>query len=547
MSAIAGLWGKGNNQKMMDILSDEQPIYNEDKSIYAVLNGKIFNYIEIKKELKNHDFRTETDTEMIIHAYEEFGIDCVNKFNGNFAFAIWDRKSLFLVRDRLGQKFLYYYYKNGRLIFASEIKSILNQVETYPNLTENFMVFETTLDGETLFKDIFSLPAGSILTFDGTNIEIKRYWEIKSCCSVYLSEERYIERLRWLIEDSVRLRLKSKVPVGLLLSGGMDSSLIAYLAKPAYVFSCHYDLGDYFDELRYAQMVANDIGAEHHIVRPTSGDFQRFYEKIIWHLDQPIATASTISAFLLAKEAARSVKVVLNGEGADELFGGYIRYLLMLIEEGLSKICELKNYHSLARHFWNAKMFDKPAERYFELIRRGVPQTDLPLTRVKDVFSRHRHLIDQMCACDIEITLPSLLMMGERVCAAFGLENRSPFLDYRIVEFAFSLPPELKIKEYQTKYILRKVARGIVPDEILKRKDKKGLVTPIFQWFSTDLYEWSKGLVNSFRKRGIDIRPGVSRDEYDRYLYTLVSLELWFRIFIDAKKSSSLKTLAQLR
>lgn len=565
MCGIAGIWGKGDIKKILNVLSHRgpdcegvylgeklklgvrclkiidfldggQPIYNEDKTICVALNGEIYNYLEIKKELKeDHIFKTKTDTEVIVHAYEEFGIDCVNKFNGSFALTIWDGKFLFLVRDRIGQKPLYYYHKNNSFIFASEIKGILTQVDSIPNITENFRVFESTIGEETLFKDIYSLPQASILIFDGANISIKKYWELKSDNIISLPEDQCIEKLRWLIEDSVCLHLKSESSVGLFLSGGLDSSLIAYLAKPKHVFYCHYKLGECFDELHYAQLVAKDIGAEHHVVEPVSSDFQKFYEKIIWHLDQPIATASTLSSFLLAKEASQFVKVVLNGEGADELFGGYSRYLLMLTEDRLRKIPELKNYHSLAKYFWNESMFNDPAERYFELTKRGVSQTGLPLNLIKEIFFRHSQLIDKMCATDIEITLPSLLMMGDRVCSAFGLENRSPYLDYRIVEFAFSLPSELKIKDYETKYILRKVARGIVPDEIIERKYKTGLITPISQWFSNDLHDWVNLLIGRFKKRNIEIERGRRRGEFDRYLYTLISLELWHQIFIDAK------------
>ncbi len=229
--------------------------------------------------------------------------------------------------------------------------------------------------------------------------------------------------------------------------------------------------------------------------------------------------------------------MVLNGEGADELFSGYVRYLLMLTEKHLASVPELKNYHSLAKHFWNNRMFGEVSEIYFDLTKRGIPTTEMPLKRIKTIFSKHRNLLNAMSACDIEITLPSLLMMGDRASSAFGLENRSPYLDYRIVEFAFSLPPEMKIKEYQTKYILRKVAKGIVPDEIIDRKDKKGLITPVSQWLSKDLYEWTNGLIGSFKERQIDTKQQRSRGEFDRYLYTLVSLELWYRVFIKNKVS----------
>lgn len=520
--------------KITDTAAGSQPMYNEDGSICVVLNGEIYNYLEIKESLKNHVFKTKTDTEVVAHAYEEFGIYCINRFNGSFALAIWDGKTLYLARDRIGQKPLYYYCKDSRFIFASEIKGILTHVNVYPNITENFIVFETTLDGETLFKDIFLLPPASILAFDGLNIRIKKYWQLQSSEFVYLPERKCIEKLRWLIEDSVRLCIGTEVSKGLFLSGGIDSSLIAYLAKPSHVFTCNYKLGDHFDELYYAQLIAKDIKAEHHVVRPTSDDFQKFYQRIIWYLDQPIATASTISAFLLAREASRYVKVVLNGEGADELFGGYVRYLLMLIEHRLGRAEELRNYHSLAKYFWNENVFDEAAERYFELIKRGIPRTDLPLAKVRNIFSRHSQLIDKMNACDIEISLPSLLIMSDRACSTFGLENRSPFLDYRIVEFAFCLPEDMKIRDLKTKYILRKVAEGIVPNEIIRRKDKKGLNTPIFKWFSQDLNGWANSLAERFKQRKIDIESERSRGQYDRFLYTLINLELWHQVFFDA-------------
>lgn len=389
------------------------------------------------------------------------------------------------------------------------------------------------LNEETLFKDIFTIPPASILAFDGNKLSIKKYWEIKSGYPVYPTEEKYIAILRGLLEDAVYLHSKVEVPFGLFLSGGLDSSLIAYIAKPKHVFFCHFEYDGDSSELAYAQLVAKDIGAELHVVKPEANDFKKYYEKIIWHLDQPIATASTISSFLLAREASKFVKVILNGEGADELFGGYVRYLLMLIENRLSKAPELSHYHSLARFFWNKEMFHDLPERYFVLTKRGVAQSAAPFNKIKEIFSRHSQLIDKMCACDMEITLPSLLMMGDRVAAAFGLENRAPFLDHRLVEFAFSLPAEMKIKDTQTKYILRKVAKGIVPAAIIERKDKRGLTTPIAQWFSADLFDWTNSLVERFKKRKIEFKSGDYRGEYDRYLYTLISLELWFEIFID--------------
>ncbi|RKX96330.1 MAG: asparagine synthase (glutamine-hydrolyzing) [Spirochaetes bacterium] len=563
MCGIAGIWGSGDIEKMVNTLShrgphgtgfykneevrlgacslkitdpegENQPCYNEDKTICAILNGEIYNYIELKNELSNHIFKTQTDTEVIVHAYEEYGLDFIHKLNGCFAIAIWDGGRIILIRDRLGQKPLYYYFKNKNFFFASEIKSILTQMDSVsPNLTENFLTFETTIGSETFFKDVYALPSASLLIFNGEDVKTKKYWQVPPDIEIDFTPKQYIEKLQWLIQDSVRLRLRGGTSVGILLSGGIDSSLLAYIARPQYAFTCCYGENGSFNEVEYASMVAKDIGAQHFLVKPTSADFKEHFEKIIWHLDQPVATMSSLPAYLLAKKASEYVKIILNGEGSDEFFGGYIRYLLMVTEERLGALPELKNFHPLARFFWNKNMFSGSAERYFELIKRGEAGKGDPFQRVKEIFSQHKNLLNSMTACDIEVSLPSLLMMADRVCGAFGLENRSPFFDYRIVEFAFSLPQEMKIREFKTKYILREAARGIVPDKIIDRRDKIGLITPIYKWFSQDLSEWCNSITSTFDERNIPLNPGKDRGLYDRYKYMKLSLELWYRIFID--------------
>jgi len=582
MCGIAGFWGKGEisdateilyhrgpdasgtarlgpvslgnrRLKVIDLKTGQQPMTNEDGRLTVVFNGMIFNYRELRRELEGkHRFATQSDTEVILHAYEEWGEKCLDRFIGMFAFALWDGKELFLARDRMGEKPLYYSTPRGavRFAFASEIKSLLTLVDAAPDLGDDFGTLEAAVGERTLFKGIFTLLPGCFLRYDGKRVKVERYWEIPSFDGPYQKEEHYVEKLRWLLEDAVRLRLRSDVPVGVFLSGGLDSSLIACLARPDVVFSCHYPYGPRYDEFEHARTVAQHIGARQVVVQPSAVDFRRDYPRILWHLDQPIATASSIGEFSLAQAASRHVKVVLGGQGADECFGGYVRYLMMTTEQDLGNREELRHYLPLARFFWNSQMFTDPARRYYQLTRRSGGEDDPGLDRIRDAFERHAHLVDQIGRADIELSLPSLITMNDRAAAAWGLENRTPFLDHRIVELAFQLPPELKIREMQQKVILRKVARGLVPDSVIDRKDKKGLTVPIQNWLEKELKSWARSTVTSLLKRPLYRRipkEGASRGEFDRRLYSLISLELWYRNVLDVPRSRRMTVGDRLR
>ena len=572
MCGIAGIWGPGNIEPMVQIMrhrgpdedgffpaidttfkearfrmgmrrlnvidlkTGSQPIYNEDKTVAVVYNGEIYNFQQLRSQLKKmgHQFRTQTDTEIIVHAYEQWGTDCVKHFNGMFAFCLYDGKKLFLARDRIGEKPLFYLRRGDKFYFASEIKAILTQVETQPDIRPDFWFYDGTVEDRTLFKGIKQLPPAHRMIFDGKKIQIDRYWEISEKITNH-KESYYIEKLRWLLEDSVKLRLISDVPVGLFLSGGLDSAIIGCLAKPERVYTCNFPLGEKYDELKYAKIVAKRMGAKMTIVRPTAQDFREFFPKVIWNLEQPIATASTIAEYLLAREATKKVKVILGGQGADEIFAGYMRYVLINLENQLGNTPGIRNYRDLMRFFWTDKMFHDPADRYYDLIRR-TPAHDAPqLRRIKSSFGKFSTVLNQVGYTDMVLSLPHLLTMNDRSASAFGLENRCPFLDHRIVEFAFNLPPEMKIREFRTKYILRQAVRGIVPDEVIDRVDKKGLVVPFNQWLAKDLKSWTRGLLSSLAKR-ITIPDDGGRGEFDRGLYTRVSLELWFRNFFPDYK-----------
>lgn len=563
MCGIAGIWGEGDIRAMtdtlthrgpddhgyyedgslklgirrlnvIDLVTGHQPIHNEDSKIWIVYNGEIFNYRELRKELEpKHAFYTKSDTEVIVHAYEEWGRDCLRRFIGMFAFALWDGTELFIARDRLGEKPLYYCRDGNRFLFASEIKALLTEVPAEPVVDEEYQVFEAPLLGNTMFRNIRSLEPGCFMVVRDGNPVITRYWDIEPFDGPARTESEYIEELRWLLQDSVRLRLRSDVPLGVFLSGGLDSSLIACLARPQKVFSCRFPLGERYDEFSYASLVAKTIGAEHFVIEPTAEDFRRDFPRVLYHLDHPIATPSSIAEFALARLAKPHVKVVLGGQGADEIFGGYVRYLLMLEEARLAAAPFLKNYVPLARYFWSERMFRDQCERYFELVKRGDDPSGRIFALFRGIFEKQRGLIDRMGYTDLKLTFPSLITMNDKAVAAVGLENRTPFLDHRIVEFAFRLPPDMKVRGYTTKYILRMAARGIVPDAVIDREDKKGLVVPVNRWFDNELGEWSRGLLDSFSKRNLPLNRGSSRGEYDRTRYAAVSLELWLRTCVD--------------
>ncbi len=582
MCGIAGLWGKGDisaateilyhrgpddsgtaspgpvslgnrRLKVIDLKTGQQPMTNEDGTLTLVFNGMIFNYRELRKELEGrHEFRSQSDTEVILHAFEEWGEKCLDRFIGMFAFALWDGKELFLARDRMGEKPLYYALPRSplRFAFASEIKSLLTLLDAEPELDDEYGAFETSVGDRTLFRGILTLPPGCYLRYDGRNVRVRRYWEVPSSDGPYEKEEYYVEKLRWLLEDAVKLRLRSDVPVGVFLSGGLDSSLIACLARPDVVFSCRYPYGERYDEFEHARAVARHVRARQVVIQPTAEDFRADYPRILWHLDQPIATASSIGEFSLARAASQHVKVVLGGQGADECFGGYVRYLLMTAEQDLGNREELRHYLSLARFFWNPGMFGDYPRRYYQLIRRGGGKREAGLETVRDAFSRHVHLVDQIGRTDIEISLPSLITMNDRAAAAWGLENRTPFLDHRIVELAFQIPPELKVRDMEQKVILRKVARGLVPDSVIDRKDKKGLIVPIQLWLEKDLRGWAEGLLASLKKRPFYQkvpREGASRGEFDRRLYSLLSLELWYRHVLSVPRGRRMAAADRLR
>jgi len=521
---------------IIDLNTGHQPLSTATGSHWITYNGELFNYLEVRKELEQQGFRfnTSSDTEVVVTAYQAWGARCLERFVGMFAFAIWDGREIFIARDRLGEKPLYYWSMGGRFLFASEIKALLVEVEPEPSLDDRFAVLEASLEPDTLFRGIRALEPGCFLTFDGSSVKVSRYWKIPEESHDRRSPGELAEELRSLLTEAVRLRLRSDVPVGLFLSGGLDSSLLAAMARPTKTFSCHLPYGPAYDELSYAQTMRDALGCEMHTVTVTPEDFRRDFPAVIWHLEQPIGTTSSIAEFALARLASQHVKVAIGGQGSDEAFGGYVRYALLAEEERLGQSSLFREYHPLARILWGSDVFGPPADRYFSLIRRGIGST-AALEEVRNIFGRSGSLVDKMGATDFRMTFPSLITMNDRASAAFGVENRTPFLDHRVVEFAFRLPQALKIQGSQTKILLRQAARGLVPDSIIDCREKRGLGVPVGRWLANELKDWADDLTQSLRRRGIRLDPAQDRGEFDRTLFTQVSLELWFQTFIDGR------------
>lgn len=575
---------------IIDLEGGKQPIANEDGSVVIVFNGEIYNYQSLREQLqrRGHRLGTLSDTEVIVHLYEDHGEDCLQHLRGMFALAIWDarRRRLFIARDRLGIKPIYFTHSDGRLIFASEIKAILQhpsvEVGMDPEALTNFLSLKYVPAPQTMFKGIYALPPGCSLTCSVSGIRVHRYWDLSlanESSSQDHREEFYADQLATLLRECVKLHLVSDVPFGAFLSGGVDSSTIValmseFLEKPVKTYSIGFE-GDatQFSELPYARVVAEKFLTDHHEVFVRPEDLIDLAEKIVWHLDQPLAEHATLANYLLAKHAARDVKMVLTGEGGDELFAGYARYAgeklypfakllpsaaCSLLLGASSRFPRLRrqrlalyalSQHDEARRFLNwFPLFDssiKPsllADPLKEALKGHETESIIAqhLARSQATGPLHR-----MLYLDTKLWLPDLLLArGDKMSMAASLEARVPLLDHKLVEFAASLPPSLKIKGLARKYLLKKVSQGWVPGEVIHRK-KQGFPMPSSLWLRNQARAFLRDTLSPsvVRRRGLFnpsfIEKMISEHERGRadhgaWLWGLINLELWQRRFIDA-------------
>jgi len=573
---------------IIDLTTGKQPIYNEDKTICIVLNGEIYNFLELKKDLeRKHRFCTRTDTEVIVHLYEEYGEKCVDYLRGMFAFAVWDSKkeTLFLAKDRVGKKPLYYMSHNGSFVFASEIKSILEYLETTPEIDNEsinlFLTYQYIPSPKTIFKNIVSLlPAHTLRCNSSGEIAVKKYWDIDFTKKTEMSFSEACGETKRILTEATRMRMISDVPLGAFLSGGHDSSIVVGLMSmlsknPVKTFSIGFDDAE-FSELKYARIAAKHFKTEHHefIVKP---NFIDILPKLAWHYGQPFADSSALPSYFVANETRKYVTVALNGDGGDESFGGYLRYKAMKGSMYFSLPFQLigkKNTEKLA-----AIIPYKKSKKYFRYLYRMVSSLSEPpalrninwhcffsndakenlysdkfksiltynaYNYLAGIFSNApaRNTMDRTFYTDIKAYLPECLLVKMDIASmANSLEARSPFLDHKLMEFSATLPPSWKVHGLTTKYILKKTFEDFLPEEI-NRRGKMGFGIPVGKWFRYDWKDYFKETVMSqralsrgyFRKDGINeiLAEHISgKRDHGYRLWALLMLELWHRVYID--------------
>lgn len=578
---VNGSIGLGHRRlSVIDLKGGHQPLSDSQGQYWITFNGEIYNFKEIRKNLEAQGcaFKTQTDTEVILQAYRVMGVDCLNLFRGMFAFAIWDgpKRRLFLARDRLGKKSLYYYFKDGVFLFASELKSFLKypDLDLHINLgaVKEFLTYQYIPSPETIYREISKLPPAHYLVLENQNVSLKKYWSASWDAKKEGTEETLVlEGMESLLE-SVHLRLRSDVPLGVFLSGGLDSSAIVALmsqglSQPLKTFSVSF-AGSADNETFYAREVAASFGTEHHEIEIHPCVMESL-EKWVWHFDEPFGDSSALPTYWMAQEAKKIVTVVLSGDGGDECFGGYERYTQKLMFDRCFKLFPkwLAMYDGATQKEWPSNRSGrlakemrwlaglKPKERYdhwMRIYREPLLSNLLEENLRKENFSilnevdETLHPMDQMMKSDFETYLPDCLMVKvDRASMAHGLEVRSPFLDHEIVEFCARLPPSLKMKGFQKKILLKKMMKAGLPSSILNRK-KQGFTVPLNQWFRTELKSFAYDILLSTKalNRGYVQSQAVKRllddhmqekDQHGHRIWLLLILELWHRTFWDVR------------
>jgi len=565
---------------IIDLKTGQQPVHNEDQTVWVVFNGEIYNFRELRQglEQQGHRFYTETDTEVLVHLYEEYGKKCVDRLRGMFAFALWDQRNrtLLLGRDRMGKKPLYYTKCRGRFLFGSELKSLLQLPDVHRVLNwravSHLFTFLTTPATESIVEGIYKLPPGSILTvYAQGNVQIERYWACDFNPDYSHSEYYFVERLRELLEESVRLRMVSDVPLGAFLSGGIDSSaIVAMMARlsPGRVktFSIGFAEKEY-NELAYARLAADTFGTEHHdlIIEP---DIVPIIEDLVWYLDEPLGDSSVIPTYMVSKLASEYVTVLLSGDGGDEIFGGYDKYVKSGAEQNQSIPAPLRFMLRLfadglpdgafGRHFLQHVSLKEP-ERYLDgstlfradekrkLFRKEVLEHMTGYNPwqngIESLGKRTGSWLSSIQNFDLDCYLPlDILTKVDRMSMAHSIETRAPLLDHKLVEFAATIPPDLKVRGSETKVLFKRAMKGLLPDEIINRP-KRGFAIPLGHWFRGGLGHFVRDLLLSdkSRSRGIfdlkyieDLLEFQNKGrELDLHIWTLISFELWCRTFLD--------------
>ncbi len=569
---------------IIDLDTGGQPM-GDDAGNWIAYNGEIYNYLELRAELGPENFRTTSDTEVILRAYQRWGTDCVRYLRGMFAFALWDeaRQRLVCARDRFGIKPLNYTVVGQILYFASEVKALLPfmpAIETDFDALKDYLAFQFCLSGKTLFKGVHELLPGHILIIQNGVMRTERYWEVFYHLDLDHTAKYFEERLRALIEDSVRMHLRSDVPVGAYLSGGLDSSAVAALAsrqaaEPFLAFTGKFALGPEYDESHYARLIAERQGIRLHEVIITVDDFIENLRRVIYHLDYPVAGPGSFPQYIVSRLAAQHRKVVLGGQGGDEIFGGYTRYLIAYFEQCIKaaidgtarhgnfvvtyesiipNLVALRQYKPMLQEFWRDGLFEEMDRRYFRLVNRAPSLSrevrwDLlgdysPYETFRQIFYgdnvRRESYFDLMTHFDFKTLLPALLQIEDRVSMAHGLESRVPLLDHPIVEFAATIPANVKFTNGTMKHIFRQTVAPYLPQAILDRQDKMGFPTPIAEWAAGPARAFVYDILSSqaaLHREWVDNRlvsEKIDKEpKFGRNLWGLLSLEIWQQEYHD--------------
>ncbi len=587
---------------VIDLAGGRQPMTNEDETLRVVFNGEIYNFRDLRADLlrRGHRFRTQSDTEVLLHLYEEAGPACVERLRGMFAFAIWDapRKSLLLARDRLGKKPLFYWQRDGLFLFASEIKALLRHPAVSRDVDweafHHYLAFGYTPAERSIFDEIAKLPPASTATLRDGALTLREYWTLPRgapAAAGRLPFHQVADRVRHELREAVRLRLESDVPLGVFLSGGIDSSaVVASMREVTGQRIATFSIGfgraaPSFDELPYARMVAQRFETDHHeeILEPKVADL---LPGIVQHFDEPFADSSAIPTYVVAQATSRHVKVVLSGIGGDETFAGYPRYLGVRLSERYALIPRWlravpgallprliresdasRNWGDWARRFIRGAEQSLPDRylgwiRFFgeaELARLATPalqarwQTNVEAAHRAAYAARdHGDPVDGAFRIDLRTYLPDdLLVMADRMCMAHSLELRAPFCDHRVIEESLQIAPSVKVPGFRLKGLLKAAFADVLPRRVLSHR-KQGFMIPLGRWLRTDLRHMMEDLLSPerVRTRGLFVPEAVEtlkrehlagrRSHSDR-LWTLMMTELWFRHYLDAHGLWTLK------
>jgi asparagine synthase (glutamine-hydrolysing) len=570
---------------IIDLGTGQQPM-TDGHGNWISFNGEIYNYIELRQELGVESFRTTSDTEVILRAYRQWGERCVEKLRGMFAFCLWDEASqtFFAARDRFGIKPFYYTQVGPVLYVASEAKALLpflRKIETDTDAFKDYLYFQLCLNGKTLFKNVRELLPGHLLVAGNGQIQVRRYWQVYYDIDFNHTEKFFTDELTRLVLDSVDIHKRADVPIGGYISGGMDSSIVAGVATRGSGagfegFTGKFTFGKGYDESGYARAVADKGRFPLHEIDITAADFVENLPKVLYHLDYPVAGPGSFPQYMVSKLAATRRKVVLGGQGGDEIFGGYARYLacywvqcmkaaiegtmhsgtfVVTYDSIIPNLLTLREYKPLLHELLRDRPFAKSMdELYFAAVNRAPTlgdEVNWDALNGYDVYATFQSVFradnvkkesyfDLMTHFDFKTLLPALLQVEDRVSMAHGLESRVPFLDHHLVEFAATMPADVKFKDGSMKRVLRNACGSFLPDAVLNRKDKMGFPVP--------LNEWVKGEAREFFWDTLSCRKALTRDlidnrrvleqlesepQFGRKLWGLLSLEVWQQQFHD--------------